>query len=283
MIRLIKMPITFHRISCSIFLIFSLCTLYGQGNIWDDSSSLEYGKYLMNKGDFKEAAEEFQRYLYFNKSDKDVVSLWVRAYAKGGKEKYGLRELNDWFRETEQQYRNTYYIEKSWLLMRMARYKDHAITLSMVPETWRYKKLQKHAAVMLQGNWEEAARQLQSSTVPIEQRLYEIAHRAVEDNYKSPLLAGVLSAVVPGTGKFYVGRYIDGAISMLFVGVMTYQAVRFFQIQGVKSWPAWIYTGLGGAYYSASIYGSVKAAKEYNKKKVQKYVDETNRILYSVY
>ncbi len=283
MIPLIKKPWKYRRMIFSIFLVFNLCNLHSQENIWDAESSLEYGKYLLQKGDYLAAAHEFQRYVYFHKKEKDVVSLWIRAYANAGKARNALHELNNWNKQIDGSMPQTYLTEKSWLFLKLGRYEEIPDILHKVSDEWKYKDLHLYSSIMLQKNWKLAEEELRNSTIPVEQRLYAIAHNAINDKYKSPALAGVLSAIIPGTGKFYVGRYFDGVISLLFVGVMTYQATRFFQEKGIKSWPAWIYTGLGATYYAAGIYGSVKAAKEYNQKKIQKYVDETNRILYSVY
>ena len=45
---------------------------------------------------------------------------------------------------------------------------------------------------------------------------------------KSPLLAGSLSAVVPGAGSFYVGRYAEGSLALFMTAVLGYATVTSF-------------------------------------------------------
>lgn len=274
----------FLKISCCLFLIISVTynSFSQERDIWDDSSTLVYARYLYDKQDYRQSAIEYERYVFQHPMDTSVVSRWVRSYAKAGNDKQALDILRNWYLKVEREPQLTYNIERAWLLLRLKHYDSHARVLDNIEE-WRYKSLHRTVSVMLQKEWDKAIHQLENSKVPVEQKLYSIAYEAAHDNYKSPFLAGVMSAIVPGTGKFYVGRYVDGLISLVFVGIMTYQAGRFFKVYGVDSVPAWIYTGLGGLYYSANIFGTVKAAKEYNQTKTQKYVDKTNRIIYSVY
>ncbi len=79
---------------------------------------------------------------------------------------------------------------------------------------------------------------------------------------KSPLLAGVLSALVPGSGHIYAGHYGDGITSLLLNGLFiagTVVAVQQenYAVAGV--------TGLIGLpFYIGNIYGGVNAATKWN-------------------
>jgi TM2 domain-containing membrane protein YozV len=97
---------------------------------------------------------------------------------------------------------------------------------------------------------------------------------------KSPLLAGILSALIPGTGRFYTGDYKDGIISLLFISTTAYQAYRRFDKNGSKSVSGWIYGGISLGFHLGNIYGSVQSAKYYNSQKqkahnvkVKNYID----------
>jgi hypothetical protein len=86
---------------------------------------------------------------------------------------------------------------------------------------------------------------------------------------KSPFLAASMSAIVPGSGKFYTRDWKDGLIGLLTVGASAYQSVRGFQRRGVSSGYGWVFGGLATGFYFGNIYGSVQSAKRYNKKKKQ--------------
>ena len=86
---------------------------------------------------------------------------------------------------------------------------------------------------------------------------------------KSPFLAGSMSAIVPGSGKFYTRDWKDGLIGFLTVGASAYQSVRGFQRRGINSGYGWVFGGLATGFYFGNIYGSVQSAKRYNKRKKQ--------------
>jgi tetratricopeptide (TPR) repeat protein len=80
---------------------------------------------------------------------------------------------------------------------------------------------------------------------------------------KSELLAGVLSAILPGAGYVYAGRYGDGLTSFLVNALFiaaTVTAVR-------QEWypAAGIAGGIGLPFYLGNIYGSVNAARKWNR------------------
>ena len=78
---------------------------------------------------------------------------------------------------------------------------------------------------------------------------------------KSPLLAGVMSAVIPGSGKYYAG-YKGQAISA-FIPVMTFAAVAAenYQRAGIKSAQFIVFASVFGLFYVGNIWGSVLSVK----------------------
>jgi TM2 domain-containing membrane protein YozV len=80
--------------------------------------------------------------------------------------------------------------------------------------------------------------------------------------YKSEALAGVLSALVPGSGKMYVGEWGDGITALLVTGLFTFLAYDNFKANHKTR--AWIFTGLGAFFYAGNIYGSIASAQIFN-------------------
>ena len=81
-------------------------------------------------------------------------------------------------------------------------------------------------------------------------------------SHRSPLLAGALSAAVPGLGKLYAGRKHSFMITLLTNianGVQAYESVDKL---GIKH-PFSIFSiGLFSVFYAANIYGSYHDMKE---------------------
>jgi TM2 domain-containing membrane protein YozV len=77
---------------------------------------------------------------------------------------------------------------------------------------------------------------------------------------KSPLLAGALSAVVPGLGRVYLGRWPDGLLSFLLVGTTGALAAQGFYDEGRGSVRGWILGGVAALLYAGNVYGSAIGA-----------------------
>jgi TM2 domain-containing membrane protein YozV len=84
--------------------------------------------------------------------------------------------------------------------------------------------------------------------------------------FKSKLLAGSYSSLIPGAGKIYCGRIADGIYSFLIVGLTAWQAYDGFNDDGVRSTKGWVFGTLGAGFYLANIYGSVIAVELHNRK-----------------
>jgi TM2 domain-containing membrane protein YozV len=81
--------------------------------------------------------------------------------------------------------------------------------------------------------------------------------------YKSPLTAGLLSAVLPGSGQFYNERYQDGIYSFVLNGLFILGAWKAFDSDNFGLGAVLTIFEIG--WYSGSIYGAVGGAHKYNR------------------
>jgi tetratricopeptide (TPR) repeat protein len=79
---------------------------------------------------------------------------------------------------------------------------------------------------------------------------------------KSPVLAGVLSAILPGSGYFYAEHYGDGITAFLINGLFIAGTVAAINQENYAV--AGIVGGIGVPFYLGNIYGSANAAKKWN-------------------
>lgn len=79
---------------------------------------------------------------------------------------------------------------------------------------------------------------------------------------KSPLAAGILSAVVPGSGHVYAGHYGDGITSFFLNGLFIAGTVMSVKQENYAV--AGIVGTIGLPFYIGSIYGAANAATKYN-------------------
>ncbi|MFH1319815.1 MAG: hypothetical protein ABII90_04070 [Bacteroidota bacterium] len=111
--------------------------------------------------------------------------------------------------------------------------------------------------------------------------LYQLTYNFEHEKYKSPALALMMSAVIPGSGKAYSKRFGDALISFLFVSTNAYASYRAFNKKGIKSPNGWIFGGLAFSFYSANLFGSAKSAKRYNSDLQKRYQNNAENIIYT--
>jgi outer membrane protein assembly factor BamD (BamD/ComL family) len=79
---------------------------------------------------------------------------------------------------------------------------------------------------------------------------------------KSPALAGAMSAVVPGSGYMYAGRYGDGVVALVVNGLFIAGTIAAMHQENYAV--AAIVGGIGLPFYIGNIYGSANAATKWN-------------------
>jgi len=89
---------------------------------------------------------------------------------------------------------------------------------------------------------------------------------------KSPWLAGGMSALLPGAGSFYVGRYAEGALT-LFVNSLLFYATAG-AIQREREGLALVMGSLSLAFYAGGIYAASNGAHKFNDRQQATYLDQ---------
>lgn len=132
--------------------------------------------------------------------------------------------------------------------------------------------------LMVAGRWGEADEFFRSAASVEKRRVmadpsdapeWSDLAKLAEDGYsrkpnKSPALAAVMSAVVPGSGKVYSGRAYDGLYSLVALASTVWLSYEGFRDNGVHGASGWIFGGLSAFFYGGNIYGSYAAAQNYN-------------------
>ncbi len=78
---------------------------------------------------------------------------------------------------------------------------------------------------------------------------------------KSPLLAALFSAIIPGSGKIYAGKTGQGIAGLLTTSVFGLQAYEGYRKDGLRSARFIIYGSIFSAFYIANIWGSALSIK----------------------
>ncbi len=82
---------------------------------------------------------------------------------------------------------------------------------------------------------------------------------------RSPLVAGMLSAVVPGLGKMYAGKKGEGVAGMLYTLAFGATAYDFYRGGGPRSAMFIVSSSIAAIFYIGNIWGSVTAVHRKNR------------------
>lgn len=94
--------------------------------------------------------------------------------------------------------------------------------------------------------------------------LKKFYHQRKNPAYKSELLAGILSTLIPGSGKIYTEDFTDGITAFILTGIFSYLAYDNFKNN--HDFRGYIFSGIAAGFYFGNIYGSVASAQIFNVK-----------------
>jgi tetratricopeptide (TPR) repeat protein len=120
---------------------------------------------------------------------------------------------------------------------------------------------------MLQGNWSKAKnklRQVNPNIASINQQLLtlgQIIDEQGKHHPKSSLLAGVMSGIIPGSGKIYAGKKGEGIASMISTTGFGFVAWENSRKLGIDNLKTIFFGSIFAALYVSNIYGSIISVK----------------------
>ncbi len=107
------------------------------------------------------------------------------------------------------------------------------------------------------------------------QQLGEAAGRYEQRPQKSPWLAGLLSAVVPGAGQLYAGHPVDAAQAFGFVGAFAFTSFLAYQYDRRREGP-YVFTSISlsitALLHLANVLGAERTARYFNQHQNEIYL-----------
>jgi tetratricopeptide (TPR) repeat protein len=247
---------------------------------------LRFAGYLFDAGDFLRAAGEYQRYLFsfdtFPDRADSVFFKIAECYRLTGNYQRAIERYKKTIDTFEQSPLNDECVYKISLCFLFLGQHDESLLLlrNRIPATVNTQAelhMQLTAANFLfQRQWQAAIDIFAADSFnnKITSHIINYAHQGLQLPRKNRTLAGIYSAVIPGTGKFYCGRTIDGIQSLATVGVLGWEAYTGFRDDGVESVKGWVFGVIGGVFYLGNIYGSVVAAEIYNEEQEERLLQK---------
>ena len=247
--------------------------------IIDSGAQFQFALKAMEKGDYERAIGELERFIYFFPEDEKVLDARVligtchleqRAYEKARK------TLHEVWKTDPKDPRagkallligESYYRQGVW---KEAEYTFKRVLKNYPEPGLKSRALYRLGWTQLQADkWHEASEafgriEKKSPLSAISLDLSDESLKGEELPQKDPVMAGVLSGVLPGLGHAYSNRYKDGIVAFLLNGLFIWAAVESFdQDHDVLGG---ILTFIEAGWYSGTIYGAVNAAHKKNRK-----------------
>ena len=88
-----------------------------------------------------------------------------------------------------------------------------------------------------------------------------VVQSSISVSRKSPLLAGLMSAILPGLGRIYAGRVLDGFMGMWMMYLVGNSAYNAIKNERPIAGP--LFGIAAGFVYLGEVYGGWRAAKDY--------------------
>ncbi len=247
-----------------IFLFFSE-QIYPQNkiNFHSPENIRLFADYLYCQKDYLRASDEYKVWLEKNNNDtvefKSGLSLQHNGiYSEALNRFYNIPYSSSYYSESRKEYARTLFLQKDYpdlrnFFMRSDPQKNFypfANRLNNISYFFTEDSLPPEDSFL--------------SIFPLDQKkdLRNFYEWKTDPPYKSPLIAGILSTIVPGLGKVYTQNYSDGFFAALLTGLFSYIAYTDFKAD--HNVRGWIFTGVTAFFYTGSIYGSAASAQIYN-------------------
>ncbi|MBU2586237.1 MAG: hypothetical protein KKH32_13035 [Bacteroidetes bacterium] len=261
-----------------VFFFIRTDILYPQTQLRDSADHIySFAKHLYCTSDFIRAESELQRLMTLNYSpqNEDTIDYLL------GKSLQGLEKF-----EKSDEYFSKFYDSKSSL--KSVAIKEYIKNQFLQQNDFYFYKLFSNSE---NYDWLEyyytlkltvKLRSINDSEIEkdfgnvknISTQLFIAEHTAKMRSLKSkdPVIAGIMSGVIPGSGKFYTEKYSDGVISFLLTGLFGFLAYDNFSAG--HNFRGWLFAGIGSFFYAGNIYGSIISANLFNREQKEKFQNE---------
>ncbi|HET6243236.1 MAG: hypothetical protein H0V01_01600 [Bacteroidetes bacterium] len=267
----------FLRIVFICILLLSNIRVKSQ-DLFNLENSTQFADFLKRTRQFEHAAREYERIAFLDVQNNDIRLSLIQVYFLSADYAEALKKASKIY-QFNQNLPRLFAMEYSRLML----LNDSIAQLNSFVTNNPNLQIEDNRKIimysyMLNENWQQAEKILKQ--MPEEYSEHSLViKQALNQKYKSPLLATGMSAIIPGAGKIYTRDWKDGLFSFLAVGSLAFQSYRGFSKYGTQAGSGWIYGGIGTVFYAGNIYGTHKAAKRYNSKLKESVKAKTRHLL----
>lgn len=247
-----------------ISLLLLLFLSSSQSQILNELHSPEnirkFADYLFAEKDYLRSVFEYERLTGYEFNDTIQFKIAL-AYQYMEKNDLALEKFSDiksksvFYEESEREYYKT--------LLQSGSYEDLQSSLINKDEK-DFQRLLYLSYLFTSNGLPD--KQVFSEPFPLDEqeKILYFYNQKKESPYKSSLLSGLISALIPGSGKIYLGEIGDGIAAFLASSLFAF--LSYDNFSNDHNFRGWLFAGIGFFFYAGNIYGSVAAAQIYNAK-----------------
>lgn len=247
-----------------LFVFLSLINAQDKNGYFSLENRLKFGSFLFCQGDYIRAIDEYNFALTKQNNDtlKFKIALAYQKLERYNESENSFKELfasQQFGSEAKFEYFRTLYLSGKFETMHK-RIADDSLMESSISD--KIKRLYNLKHLYSSKSIEDSSKFFQPFNQNESIELLKFYVRKQNLDNKSPALAAVLSAIIPGLGKVYTENYGDGITAFLLTGVLTFLAIDNFNAD--HNFRGWLFSGLAAYFYAGNIYGSATSAVLFN-------------------
>ena len=274
-------------ISCLIFTPLSFVAAEESIEYYAPENVRKFADFLYEQGDYLRAAGEYERYLFYQPQESEQIRYRIAlCYRFAGQTEQAIQNFQMLLRKhPEGRFVSRVYYQMGATYFLTDQFQQTVLflheTLPRITDTRQHAEAEQLIGLsyLMQKQWSEAGeifKTLQGSKVASVSQKAMVYHNYAEAGTRlptrSPILAGILSTIVPGAGRLSTGRLGDAFTSLFLVGITGWQAYDGFQRDGLSSVKGWTFGTISGIFYVGNIYGSVISARVYNRRVADEFL-----------
>lgn len=262
-------------------------------SVCQPDDSWNFADYLYQLGEYEKSETEYFRFIYKNSEAERIPEAYFMI-GKCNQELGDWEKAIDYFRLSYETYPQSKWADESVFesarsfaelgAKRRAR-SEFALLQTQYPDSDLSDDSEFMIGLSYLGEyrWNAGERVFarfpsiypESEFSPLAQSLQTEAAAAQNLPRRSPIVGGILSTLIPGTGQMYAGKHWDGLMALVVNGALAYATVHSWENDNEPS--AYFFGWFGLSFYFGNIYGGINAPKRFNREQQAKHLRRIER------
>jgi tetratricopeptide (TPR) repeat protein len=274
-----------------IFLNILLCLFLNISSAKPGDSLINLADSLYNDGFYDEAITEYYRFLFFNRGNEDssgICSKMAFAYANLGEWEKAIAAVDKSIRQAlDDSIREQRILDKAVIELAADGETNLKSMIKQIYSSTPYANIKCRAGMILlltavlNHNWQSAFviyQALPDSSRFDSEELEMVLLETRKTNYKSSTAAILLSAIIPGAGQVYTGKWLAGLNALALNAGLGYLTADDL-LAGNHGTGIFLFLFLFQRYYAGNIYQANSQAVEHNEAIDKNFEQEILRLL----